>query len=130
MRHPILALLLSAAVLVTAGCGFNLRGTTSVPQGLQTLLMEGGDPYGPMSRAVRSELRQSGVTIVDDKTRKDLPVLRLGGVGSNKETVSIFQTGSTAEYQIVMSASAQVIILEKAFTASTRKSSALSSITL
>ena len=110
MRHPILALLLSVAVLVTAGCGFSLRGTTSVPQSLQTLIMEGGDPYGPMSRAVRSQLRQSGVTIVDDKTRKDLPIFRLGAEGTSQETVSIFQTGTTAEYQMVMATSAEVII--------------------
>lgn len=110
MRYPILASLLTVAVLITAGCGFSLRGTTSVPQNLQTLIMEGGDPYGPMSRAVRSQLRQSGVTIVEDKTRKDLPIFRLGGVGNSKETVSIFQSGASAEYQMVMAASAQVII--------------------
>lgn len=115
MRHPIVTIIVAMAVLVTAGCGFNLRGTTSVPGELKTLILDTSDPYGPMTRAVRSQLRQNGVTIVDSSTTdkdtlKSTPSLRLGGVASSRDTVSIFQNGTTAEYQMVMSASAQVMI--------------------
>lgn len=110
MRHPIITAILALAVLVTAGCGFNLRGTTSVPEGLQTLILDSSDPYGPFTRTVRSQLRQSGVTIADDAARQDIPSLRLSGESSTQDTVSIFQNGITAEYQMVMEAHAQVMI--------------------
>lgn len=110
MRHPIITVILTMAVLVTAGCGFNLRGTTSVPHELQTLILDSSDPYGPLARSVRSQLRQSGVSIVDNSVSQDIPSMRLGGESSSRDTVSIYQNGTTAEYQMVMQASAQVMI--------------------
>lgn len=110
MRHRILTLLLGLAVLVTAGCGFNLRGTTQVPPELQKLLLESGDPYGPLTRAIRQQLRLSNVTIVNDPMRKDLPALRILGSSENQDTVSIFRNGVTAEYQLVLHVQAQVLI--------------------
>ena len=110
MRHRILTLLLGLAVLVTAGCGFNLRGSTQVPPELQKLLLESSDPYGPLTRAIRQQLLLSNVTIVDDPMRKDLPALRILGSSENQDTVSIFRNGVTAEYQLVLHVQAQVLI--------------------
>ncbi|MFI0489357.1 MAG: LPS assembly lipoprotein LptE [Yersinia sp. (in: enterobacteria)] len=110
MRHRILTLLLGLAVLVTAGCGFNLHGTTQVPSNLQKLLLESNDPYGPLTRAVRQQLRLSNVTIVDDPMRKDLPTLLIISSSETQSTVSIFQNGVTAENQLVLHVQAQVLI--------------------
>lgn len=110
MRHPFFSLVLGLVVLMTAGCGFHLRGTTQLPEQFHTMMLDSGDPYGPTTRAIREQLRLSNINVVEDAKRKDIPSLRFMGETLTRSTVSIFQDGKTAEYQFILDVKAQVLI--------------------
>ncbi|MCQ8226952.1 LPS assembly lipoprotein LptE [Pantoea trifolii] len=112
MRQLIIRLFVLLAVLITAGCGFHPRGTTSVPSEMKTLIVQSGDPYGPLARAVRQQLRINNVNIVEDSEEASAkyPTLRLGSARQGRDTASVFISGTTAEYSLVMTVTAQVLL--------------------
>ncbi|QDY41312.1 LPS assembly lipoprotein LptE [Candidatus Pantoea soli] len=112
MRQLIIRLFVLLAVLITAGCGFHPRGTTLVPAEMKTLIVQSGDPYGPLARIVRQQLRINDVTIIEDSKAASAkyPTIRLGAERFGRDTASVFISGTTAEYSLVMTVSAQVLL--------------------
>ncbi|BAN95531.1 rare lipoprotein B [Plautia stali symbiont] len=112
MRQLVIRLFVLLAVLVTAGCGFHPRGTTQVPPEMKTLIVQSGDPYGPLARTVRQQLHINDVKIVEDSkaASAQYPTLRLDAESQRRDTASVFISGTTAEYSLVMTVSAQVLL--------------------
>ena len=108
MRY-LITLFLSLAVLVTAGCGFRLQGTTQIPEELKTLQLSSNDPYGYLTRALREQLRLNNVTILETGNAS-VPILKITSSSENTETVSIYQDGKAAEKQLTLVMKAQVLM--------------------
>lgn len=102
-------IVISLTMLLATGCGFKLQDTTQVPTELQTMVLDSSDPYGALTRTVRTQLRLNNVTIVNNPgTRTDIPSLKLLGESTERDTASVFQNGIAAEYSLAMVVRAQV----------------------
>ncbi|WP_294910346.1 LPS assembly lipoprotein LptE [Tatumella sp. UBA2305] len=112
MRQFFSTLILAVAVLATAGCGFHTRGTTQIPKEMQAMILTSNDPYGPLARTVRQELRLNAITLVDDSAdrRNSIPSLRLEAENTGRSTASVFIDGTAAEYQLHLTVTAQVLL--------------------
>lgn len=108
MRY-LITLLLSLSVLVTAGCGFRLQGTTQIPEELKTLQLSSNDPYSYLTRALREQLRLNNVTILENGSAS-VPILKITTSSEKTETVSIYQDGKAAEKQLTFVMNAQVLM--------------------
>lgn len=108
MRY-LITLFLSLAVLVTAGCGFRLQGTTQIPEELKTLQLSSNDPYSYQTRALREQLRLNNVKILETGNAS-IPILKVVSSNENTETVSIYQDGKAAEKQLTLTLNVQVLM--------------------
>lgn len=104
-----LALLMLLAISLT-GCGFHLQYETEVPARFKTLSYVSGDPYGRLSRNIKELLRDNKVTLANINDPVNYPSLRIVGDSLSKSTISIYQDGKAAEYQLVLTIQAQVVI--------------------
>ncbi|WP_408605366.1 LPS assembly lipoprotein LptE [Candidatus Gullanella endobia] len=103
-------------MISTTGCGYRLCDTESqIPTKIKTIILNSYDPYGPLTRAVKAELILNNVKLVDNaKDKNNMPLsLYIIGSSKNKISASVFQDGKTAEYQMILSVYAQVLISGK-----------------
>lgn len=112
MQNFLTTLFLSLAMLSTAGCGFHLRDNTQIPVEMRTMILNSSDPYGSLSRIVRKQLRLNSINVIEDTAleRSKVPSLRLEQETVGRDTASIFADGTTAEYQLRLSVTAQVLL--------------------
>lgn len=103
-----LALLMLLAISLT-GCGFHLQHETEVPARFKTMSYISYDPYGRLSREIKELLHDNKVTLMNNVTEQ-VPSLRMLSENLSRNTISIYQDGKAAEYQLVLTVKAQVVI--------------------
>ena len=95
-------LLLILAMVIVTGCGFKMRGDYLLPEQFQTLYVTSNDPHGELTRFVKNHLSTNDVNIVK-KNRDDIPELRIVKDSLNRRTLSLFENGQVAEYELTYS---------------------------
>ncbi|QBY05496.1 hypothetical protein E2K93_14440 [Thalassotalea sp. HSM 43] len=96
-------------VSLISGCGFKLRGDYLLPEQLQTLYVSSPDPHGELTRLVKQHLAVNDVNIVKTADT-NIPHLRIVKDGLSRRTLSLFENGQVAEYELTYSVSYEIIV--------------------
>ncbi|GAA5104814.1 LPS assembly lipoprotein LptE [Orbus sasakiae] len=96
--------------VLLSGCGFHLQNDTEIPKQFQTMTLYSYDPYGQLSREIKKVLSNNKVHVVESDIDRNYPSLHVLDSRISKDTISIYQDGKSAEYQLILTVNAQVII--------------------
>lgn len=103
------SLVILTMILLT-GCGFHLQHETEIPKQFETMTFYSENPYSELSRTVKDLLNKNKVLLVQEDSAHQYPSLRIINSNIGKETISIYQNGKSAEYQLILTVNAQVIM--------------------
>lgn len=91
--------ILALSVLLSAGCGFKLQRSYSIPDSLKTLTLSSQDEYSELTRLVRERLRLNSITVVEDDA--SVPVVRILNDSLDRSTLSLYPTGNVDRKSVV-----------------------------
>ena len=101
-----IVLILSAALLLSAGGGFQLAGIRPLPPALQTVYIDVVAPYRvsepPVEVALRALIQRRGGTVLD-RADGASAVIRLSHISETKQALAIGLDGKALEYQLLTS---------------------------
>jgi len=94
--------LITAITLVglLSACGFHLRGDYLLSDELQTLYVSSSDIHGELTRLVKQHLSHNQVKMLKHKNA-NVPELRIISDKLDRRTLSVFQNGQVAEYELI-----------------------------
>ena len=81
-------------------CGFQLRGDYLLSDQLQTLYVSSSDVHGELTRLVKQHLTRNQVKVLASKNTQ-APELRIMSDKLDRRTLSVFQNGQVAEYELI-----------------------------
>jgi LPS-assembly lipoprotein len=93
------AMLMLAAVLAAAGCGFQFRGTPRLPSQMAVMHIQAADRYSPFYRELVTVLRRSDVELTDDPA-KARTVLKVLADDTGRRLLSVTARNVPAEYEV------------------------------
>jgi LPS-assembly lipoprotein len=83
-----------------SACGFQLRGDYLLDDELQTLYISSSDVHGELTRLLKLHLSRNQVTVLKRST-PNAPELRLVSDKLDRRTLSVFQNGQVAEFELI-----------------------------
>lgn len=83
-----------------AACGFHMRGNYLLSDELQTIYVSSSDVHGELTRLVKQHLLRNQVNVLNTKSAKS-PELRIVSDKLDRRTLSLFQNGQVAEYELI-----------------------------
>lgn len=89
------------------GCGFHLRGDYLLSDELQTLYVSSSDVHGELTRLVKQHLAHNQVNVLKQKSAQ-APELRIMSDKLDRRTLSVFQNGQVAEYELIYTVAYQL----------------------
>jgi LPS-assembly lipoprotein len=87
-------------VSLLSSCGFHLRGDYLLSDELQTLYVSSSDVHGELTRLVKQHLSHNQVKVLKSKKAK-VPELRIMSDTLDRRTLSVFENGQVAEYELI-----------------------------
>lgn len=96
-----------------SACGFHLRGDYLLSDELQTLYVSSSDVHGELTRLVKQHLARNQVQILKNRDDKS-PELRIMSDKLDRRTLSVFQNGQVAEYELIYTVTYQIRFAAKA----------------
>jgi LPS-assembly lipoprotein len=98
---------LTLMVFVLQGCGFQLRGDYLLSSQLQNIYLSSADKHGELTRLVKQNLLMNKVNVIKSFDQ-DIPELRILKDTLNRRTLSVFENGQVAEYELIYSVQYQL----------------------
>ncbi len=113
---PVLLLL----ALVLSGCGFQLRGTSALPEQMSVTYIKGVRPFSTLTRDFADALRLRDITVTETESTATA-VLNISDNRTEKLVVSVDTAGNVLEYEIrqtirfsVVTPGREVVVAEQA----------------
>jgi LPS-assembly lipoprotein len=103
-------ILLFLSLLVTS-CGFHPRGEVTLPPNMQSIYIKTNDPYGWLALGLENYFKTSGTYIAASPKSADLTIHILH-VDKAQQLLSVSGTQQTRQYNLVLSATFQLLNAE------------------
>jgi LPS-assembly lipoprotein len=107
--------IVTSVVLVTlllSACGFKLRGDYLLAPELQIIYVSSVDKHGELTRLVKQHLTINHVTVSKVYT-SEIPELKILKDTLDRRTLSLFENGQVAEYELIYTVSYQIQFAEQ-----------------
>ncbi len=101
---------LSALVIITSACGWQLRGIVVLPSSIQVMTLE-SQASNRFNQRLRMQLEFNGVTLLDDGSANVR--LQIEPIEIERLTLSVNSAGQDAEYELSAQLNARLIALEE-----------------